>query len=69
MLILCRYKNRLFLAIDGNYKLKNFKVSSEKNDPAFGDGLAYFVPTSRYQEYVKMWEPRVIQKVLVLKFT
>lgn len=38
-----RWLYTLFLGIDGNFKLKRKRVSSDEQDPALSDGWAYMV--------------------------
>jgi hypothetical protein len=47
-----RWKYRLILAIDANFRMKN-KDRSATDTPALGDGWAHFVPEAPYMEYVE----------------
>jgi hypothetical protein len=47
-----RWKYRLILAIDANFRMKN-KDRSAKDMPALGDGWAHFVPETPYMEHVR----------------
>jgi hypothetical protein len=49
-----RWKYRLILAIDANFRMKN-KDRSAKDMPALGDGWAHFVPEALYMEHVRKW--------------
>lgn len=49
----CSWIYRLFLAIDGNFRLKRRKVSSDKRDPGLGHGWAFFVEESAFKEHLK----------------
>jgi hypothetical protein len=42
----------LFVTLDANFRLKNQLVSSYTRDPGLGTGLAYFVPTQPYNEFL-----------------
>lgn len=50
-----RWLYRVFLALDANFRLKRKNVSSEEDDPALGDGWAYFVKECTYKEYLSKW--------------
>lgn len=43
---------RLFLAIDGNFRLKRRKVSSDKRDPGLGHGWAFFVEEKAFKKHL-----------------
>jgi hypothetical protein len=43
----------LFVACDGNFKLRRTLVSSDAKDPSFYDGLAYFVPLKDFLHWLK----------------
>lgn len=45
---------RLFVAIDGNFRLKRRKVSSDKRDPGLGHGWAFFVEESAFKEHLRV---------------
>ena len=47
-----RYLYVLILAIDACFRLKRRIVSSEKKDPGFGTGWAYFIEDEPYREYL-----------------
>jgi hypothetical protein len=43
----------LFVACDGNFKLRRTLISSDEKDPSFYDGLAYFVPLQDFVQWLK----------------
>lgn len=47
-----RWKYRLILTIDANFRMKN-KDRSVNDMPALGDGWAHFVPETPYMEHVR----------------
>lgn len=47
-----RWKYRLILAIDANFRMKN-RDRSVNDMPALGDGWAHFVPEAPYMEHVQ----------------
>jgi hypothetical protein len=49
-----RWKYRLILAIDANFRMKN-KDRSAKDMPALGDGWAHFVPEAPYMKHIRKW--------------
>ncbi|KAJ7113288.1 hypothetical protein C8R43DRAFT_1138715 [Mycena crocata] len=52
-----RYLYALFLAIDANFRMKRKIVSSEEDDPALGDGMAFFGKLDQYMSHVeKHWD-------------
>lgn len=53
---ICRYLHALFVAIDGNFRLKRKQVSSDALDPGLGQGHAYFVEETAYKDYLKLHE-------------
>jgi hypothetical protein len=53
-LISVRWKYRLILTIDGNFRMKN-KERNTKDLPALGDGWAHFTPETPYMEHVRKW--------------
>lgn len=48
----CRWLYRLFVAIDGNFRLKRRMVSSEERDPGLNAGWAYFVEAKRFNKHL-----------------
>jgi hypothetical protein len=49
----------LFIALDGNFRLKWKKVSSEERDPSLNDGWGFFVKNWPYQEHLeKHWDQK-----------
>jgi hypothetical protein len=58
-----RYVNRLFLAIDTNFRLKWRNVSSEAADPSFSTGWSYIVPETDYKAYLKQFSDLIVQIV------
>lgn len=65
-LIFVRWKYRLILTIDANFRLKN-KDRNTKDTPALGDGWAHFVPEAEYMEHVRKWGHE--EEVRVVPFT
>jgi hypothetical protein len=53
LMMVCRFIYTLYLMIDANFRLVNLHRSSEIADPGLHTGLAYFVPTAPYLEYLK----------------
>ena len=53
-LISVRWKYRLILAMDANFRMKN-KERNTKDTPALGDGWAHFIPETPYMEHVRKW--------------
>lgn len=47
-----RHVVQLFLALDGNFKLKKKKKNDDPDDVALMDGLAYFPNEMLFQEYI-----------------
>ncbi|KAG1856534.1 hypothetical protein C8R48DRAFT_608216, partial [Suillus tomentosus] len=47
-----RWLYALFIAIDANFRLKRKAVSSDKMDPGFNAGWAYFVEEKAYKAYL-----------------
>lgn len=47
-----RWKYRLILAVDANFRMKN-KERNVQDMPALGDGWAHFVPETPYMEHVQ----------------
>jgi hypothetical protein len=54
MLTSVRWKYRLILAVDANFRMKN-KERNTNDMPALGDGWAHFVPETLYMEHVRKW--------------
>ncbi|EMD37240.1 hypothetical protein CERSUDRAFT_29195, partial [Gelatoporia subvermispora B] len=50
---------RLFIGIDGNFRLKRRKVSSTSVDPCLTNGQAYFVEDEGYKSHIKTFGTRV----------
>jgi hypothetical protein len=63
-----RFLNRLFLALDANFRLKRRNVSSEEANPSFSDGWLYFVSESKYKAYLRLFSDLIIQKVFFIIF-
>jgi hypothetical protein len=53
-LIFVRWKYRLILAVDANFRMKN-KDRNTGDTPALGDGWAHFAPETPYMEHVQKW--------------
>ncbi|KAF6743217.1 hypothetical protein DFP72DRAFT_1080520 [Ephemerocybe angulata] len=54
-----RWLYRLFLAIDGNFRLKRRKVSSDEKDPGLNGGWAFFVEEKAFREFIKLrWDEK-----------
>jgi hypothetical protein len=49
-----RWKYRLILTVDANFRMKN-KERNTQDMPALGDGWAHFVPEKPYMEHVQRW--------------
>ncbi|KAI0689311.1 hypothetical protein C8T65DRAFT_700284 [Cerioporus squamosus] len=49
-------KNKLYLAIDGNFRLKRKNISASNLDPALNAGCAYFVEDSAYEAHLKEFD-------------
>ncbi|KAF6758787.1 hypothetical protein DFP72DRAFT_807241 [Ephemerocybe angulata] len=47
-----RWLYRLFVAIDGNFKLRRRLVSSNEKDPGYNEGWAYFVEEKGFKEHL-----------------
>ncbi|KAF7798643.1 hypothetical protein EIP86_009867 [Pleurotus ostreatoroseus] len=47
-----KYIYTMILAIDANFRLKRWAVSSNERDPALGSGWGYFVEDAPYHEHV-----------------
>lgn len=47
-----RHVVQLFLALDGNFKLKKKKKNDDPDDVALMDGLSYFPHEASLQEYL-----------------
>ncbi|EMD36395.1 hypothetical protein CERSUDRAFT_18702, partial [Gelatoporia subvermispora B] len=54
-----RWLYRLFVGIDGNFRLKRRKVSSSKVDPCLTNGQAYFVDEDRYKAHIKAFDKKI----------
>ncbi|KAF9028249.1 hypothetical protein BDZ89DRAFT_934883, partial [Hymenopellis radicata] len=50
------YVDRMFLAIDANFRLKRADVSSSERDPALNAGCAYFVEEETFDKYINLYE-------------
>ncbi|KAF6747259.1 hypothetical protein DFP72DRAFT_822049 [Ephemerocybe angulata] len=51
-----RWKYRLFVSIDGNFKLRRRLVSSNEKDPGLNQGWSYFVEENGFKEHlVSKW--------------
>ncbi|TFK60098.1 hypothetical protein BDN72DRAFT_779845 [Pluteus cervinus] len=50
-----RWLNRLFLAMDANFRLKRRVKSSENVDPSLNKGWAYFVDHEPYMEHIQQF--------------
>ncbi|KAG1719439.1 uncharacterized protein EDB91DRAFT_1240601 [Suillus paluster] len=48
-----RWKYALFLAIDANFRLKRWMVSTDRRDPGLSKGWGYFVKESEYKRYLR----------------
>ena len=48
---LCRWLYRLYLAVDGNFKLKNLERNITDDEP-LGDGSAYFVNQRDWASFI-----------------
>ncbi|KAJ6487385.1 hypothetical protein C8R47DRAFT_1177491 [Mycena vitilis] len=49
----------LFLAIDANFRLRRKDVSTEEDDPGFGDGFAFFGAVREYMTHLdKNWDQK-----------
>jgi hypothetical protein len=48
-----RFLYALFVAIDGNFRLKRKKVSSEERDPSLNEGWAFFVEEGPYKKHLE----------------
>lgn len=48
-----RWRYTLFLAIDANFQLQQWLVSSDSIDPGLGRGFSYFVEQSNYTVYLE----------------
>ncbi|TEB19287.1 hypothetical protein FA13DRAFT_1802430 [Coprinellus micaceus] len=54
-----RWLYRLFIAIDGNFRLKRRLVSSDERDPGYNVGWAYFVEDVGFRRYlVAEWDSK-----------
>ncbi|KAJ3531617.1 hypothetical protein NMY22_g8083 [Coprinellus aureogranulatus] len=52
-----RWIYRLFVSIDGNFRLKRRMVSSDERDPGLNEGWAYFVEDKAYRKHLlKHWD-------------
>ncbi|KAF6747236.1 hypothetical protein DFP72DRAFT_821976 [Ephemerocybe angulata] len=47
-----RWIYRLFVSLDGNFKLRRRLVSSNEKDPGYNDGWAYFVEEKGFKEHL-----------------
>ncbi|KAG1889045.1 uncharacterized protein F5891DRAFT_1131886 [Suillus fuscotomentosus] len=47
-----QWKYALFLAIDANFQLKRWMVSTDQRDPGLSQGWGYFVNESEYKRYL-----------------
>ena len=56
ILMFRRWLYTLFLAIDGNFRLKRKNVSSDALDPSFNRGCAYFVDSDAYKTHLDMFD-------------
>ncbi|KAF7367681.1 hypothetical protein MSAN_00831800 [Mycena sanguinolenta] len=52
-----KHKYRLFLSIDGNFKLQRKNKRDDPDDVALNDGNAYFVKTKEFKEYLAKVKP------------
>lgn len=50
---------RLFVGIDGNFRLKRKKVSSAKVDPTLTNGQAYFVDENKYKTHIQAFDKKI----------
>ncbi|RPD56066.1 hypothetical protein L226DRAFT_546322 [Lentinus tigrinus ALCF2SS1-7] len=50
-----RWLQRLFLAIDANFRLKRKKVSSDDDDPSLNNGAAYIVEEQAYKNHINTY--------------
>ncbi|TFK60998.1 hypothetical protein BDN72DRAFT_778739, partial [Pluteus cervinus] len=57
-----RWLNRLFLAMDANFRLKRRVKSSEDADPSLNKGWAYFVDQEPYMEHIKQFSEQAQAK-------
>ncbi|KAG1747183.1 uncharacterized protein EDB91DRAFT_1235939 [Suillus paluster] len=48
-----QWKYALFLAIDANFRLKCWMVSTDRRDPGLSKGWGYFVEESKYKRYLR----------------
>ncbi|KAF6754795.1 hypothetical protein DFP72DRAFT_812516, partial [Ephemerocybe angulata] len=54
-----RWLYRLFIAIDGNFRLKRRKVSTDEKDPGLNSGWAFFVEEKAYREFLTLrWDEK-----------
>ncbi|TFK60104.1 hypothetical protein BDN72DRAFT_779836, partial [Pluteus cervinus] len=57
-----KWLNRLFLAMDANFRLKRRVKSSEEADPSLNKGWAYFVDHEPYMEHIKKFSEQLQAK-------
>ncbi|KAK0490084.1 hypothetical protein EDD18DRAFT_1465849 [Armillaria luteobubalina] len=49
------YLDRLFIAVDANFRLKHNNVSSDEQDPGLNAGYAYFVENQAFKNYLQKY--------------
>ncbi len=53
---LCSWLQRLYIAIDANFRLKRKKVSSDTVDPSLNNGTAYIVQEQAYKAHLATYD-------------
>lgn len=65
-----RWLYTLFLGIDGNFKLKRKRVSSDEQDPGLSDGWAYVVEEKALKSHLaKHWDYKQEVRSFISLFT
>ncbi|OCH90158.1 hypothetical protein OBBRIDRAFT_812834 [Obba rivulosa] len=54
-----RWLYRLFVGIDGNFRLKRRNVSSNASDPSLTNGQAYFVEEFEYKTHIQVFGKKI----------
>lgn len=55
-----RWLYRLFVGIDGNFRLKRLAVSNDERDPGLNNGVAYMVQERDYKGFLKTYDKAIV---------
>ncbi len=60
----CRaWLDRLFIAVDANFKLSRFNVSSDISNPCLNKGYSYFIDNKRVDAHLEKFKDKVPEEV------